>query len=108
MYNSCSSVVGCLPADLCFVFFQRWQECLGLYVNYPDLFKKTMDFEKYNLNTKADFTWIKGMSLQDLLDKNKKILSLNSVRKTSKGNWSLHEKKLIEDSHNCEDQEFLL
>jgi hypothetical protein len=48
------------------------------------------------------------MSLQDLLDKNKKILSLNSVRKTSKGNLSLHEKKLIEDSHASEEQEFLL
>ncbi len=73
MYNSCSSVVGCLPADLCFVFFQRRQEWLGLYVHHPDLFNKAMEFEKSDPDTKAGFTWIKGMSLQDILDKNEKF-----------------------------------
>lgn len=50
-----------------FCMYQRRIEWVNLYKNHPLLFKKALEFEKDN------FTWIKGMSLLDLLYKAKEI-----------------------------------
>ncbi|MBF8984108.1 phosphoadenosine phosphosulfate reductase family protein [Lutibacter sp. B2] len=50
-----------------FCMFQRRIEWVNLYKYHPKLFKKALAFEKDN------FTWIKGMSLLDLLYRGKEI-----------------------------------
>lgn len=90
-----------------FCFFQRREEWLGLYEHHPDLFMKAMEFEKYDSETKAGYTWIEGMSLQALLDKKEKILSLASTRKSSKDTRTWQE-KILEDGDDTEERSCLI
>ncbi len=90
-----------------FCFFQRQEEWLGLYEHHPDLFKKAMEFEKYDPETKKGYTWVEGMSLQEILDKKEMILSKASIRKFSRDTRSWQE-KLLEDGDDIENQGCLI
>ena len=90
-----------------FCFFQRREEWLGLHKHHPKLFQKAIDFEKVDPNTGEGYTWINGMTLNELLKKKERILTFASNRKSSKDNRSWQE-KLIEDGDDIEDQGCLI
>jgi len=62
-----------------FCFFQRKNEWVGLLENHPDLYKKAMDFEKYNEVTGESFTWSQNESLLELM-KPERIKEINEVQ----------------------------
>lgn len=86
-----------------FCFFQRREEWIGLYENHPDLFERAMRFEKYNSETGKRYTWIEGMSLQELLDNKDSIVNkAEAIRKTiDLRSW---QEKLIEEGDEIDDQ----
>ena len=49
-----------------FCFFQRKFEWVGLMEKHPDLFKKAMQYEKFDSKTGKKFTWIEEESLEEL------------------------------------------
>jgi hypothetical protein len=49
-----------------FCFFQRKFEWVGLMEKHPDLFKKAMQYEKYDPKTGKKFTWSQEESLEEL------------------------------------------
>lgn len=58
-----------------FCFFQRRVEWMNLHDEHPDLFDKAVEFEErsgYNKEGKQ-FTWVRGVSLKELLAKKDKI-----------------------------------
>ncbi len=61
-----------------FCFFQRRKEWLALRERHPDLFEVAMRYE----TDKEGYTWIAGMTLQDLVDRASK--TLNSVPRGSR------------------------
>ena len=50
-----------------FCFFQRKDEWIGLAENHPDLFERAKRYEKLDPVTGKLFTWVQGMSLDELL-----------------------------------------
>ena len=50
-----------------FCFFQRRDEWVGLAENHPDLFEKAKKYEKVDEATGKLFTWVRGMTLNDVL-----------------------------------------
>jgi 3'-phosphoadenosine 5'-phosphosulfate sulfotransferase (PAPS reductase)/FAD synthetase len=77
-----------------FCFFQQQSEWIGLYDNHPDLFKKAMEFEKFNPYTKEGYSWVQGMSLAELIQKKNEIVSIAQRRKDVQDNRSWQEKLL--------------
>lgn len=49
-----------------FCFFQRKDEWLGLADNHPDLFERAKSYEKVDSETGKLFTWVRGMTLEDI------------------------------------------
>ena len=64
-----------------FCFFQRKGEWLGLYENHPDLFKKAMEYEKYDPETGKSYSWDQGETLGELI----KPERLEEIRSRMKG-----------------------
>ena len=56
-----------------FCFFQRREEWLGLSKNHPELFEKAKQFEKTNNINGERYTWVHGMTLDELVEKAKHI-----------------------------------
>ena len=50
-----------------FCFFQRRDEWIGLAENHPDLFERAKSYEKVDSATGKLFTWVQGMTLNDVL-----------------------------------------
>ena len=50
-----------------FCFFQRRDEWIGLAENHPDLFEQAKQYEKVDPQTGKLFTWVQGMSLDEVL-----------------------------------------
>ena len=50
-----------------FCFFQRRDEWIGLAEHHPDLFEKAKQYEKVDRATGKLFTWVQGMTLNDVL-----------------------------------------
>ena len=77
-----------------FCFFQRKSEWLGLRREHPDLFRKAVEYENesYDPATGRKYTWIEGMSLEEL-DRNAEALeaalaSASANEKSSgEGDW---------------------
>ena len=51
-----------------FCFFQRKEEWLGLARHHPELFKRAQQYEKADEATGRHFTWVRGTTLQQILD----------------------------------------
>lgn len=81
-----------------FCFFQRQEEWLGLYDNHPELFRKAMELEKFDPETREGFTWIQGMSLGELIKRREEIVDLATKRRGANDNRSWQE-KLLEESN---------
>ena len=56
-----------------FCFFQRRDEWIGLAENHPDLFERAKQYEKVNAETGKLFTWVKGMTLEEILKQKDEI-----------------------------------
>lgn len=50
-----------------FCFFQRRDEWAGLAKHHPDLFERAKSYEKTDPITGKRFTWVRGMSLSEVL-----------------------------------------
>ena len=92
-----------------FCFFQRHEEWLGLHERHPDLFQKAVEMEK-DVNKRFDslknrYTWIKGISLEELLERKDEILASSAKRKAySKKDTRSWQEILIEDGQDDENQ----
>ncbi|MBF0370337.1 MAG: phosphoadenosine phosphosulfate reductase family protein [Magnetococcales bacterium] len=84
-----------------FCFFQRRDEWIGLHDRHPDLFRRAMEYEKFNEITGERYTWIQGLSLEELVENRSRITSKADCQTTR--SW---EKRLLEDDD--EDQACLI
>ena len=50
-----------------FCFFQRRDEWIGLAENHPDLFARAKTYEKIEPSSGRQFTWVQGMTLDEVL-----------------------------------------
>lgn len=66
-----------------FCFFQRKEEWLGLADSHPDLFEQAKNYEKVDSGTGKRFTWIQGMTLDELESRRDEIL-INSQKRKDK------------------------
>ncbi len=89
-----------------FCFFQRREEWIGLYDNYPKLFEKAMAMEKFDAKTGKGFTWVEGEDLASLLKRRDEIIHGANIKRAAKDNRSWQE-KLLEDG-DPEDQGCLI
>ena len=56
-----------------FCFFQRRDEWLGLADHHPDLFERAKEYEKVDPDTGKRFTWVRGMTLDELQSRRPEI-----------------------------------
>lgn len=82
-----------------FCFFQQKREWVGLLENHPDLYKKAMEYEKYNSITGERYTWMQGESLeefarQERIDQVKK----NYEKRTQQNSFTPH--ALLRDTYS--------
>jgi len=89
-----------------FCFFQRREEWVRLNENHPDLFEKAKQYEKYDSKTGKRYTWVEGMTLDELIVKKEKYIQ-HAKRKKSIDNRNWQD-KLIEDYDGSEEQGCLL
>ena len=78
-----------------FCFFQRKQEWLGLADNHPDLFERAKSYEKVDPETGKLFTWVKGMTLDDVQDQRREIEG--AARKSDNRNQSGWQQRVLDD-----------
>ena len=71
-----------------FCFFQRKDEWIGLAENHPDLFDQAKQYEKTDPNTGRNFTWVQGMTLDEVLARRRDIKSLEVRDKVA--TWQEH------------------
>lgn len=68
-----------------FCFYQQKREWLGLKVNHPELFEKAVEIEKV---AGAGYTWVKGMTLNELIEKAEEVgLEPVQIRAKSGNRW---------------------
>ena len=79
-----------------FCFFQRRDEWLGLARNHPELFEKAKQFEKVDNINGEYYTWVHGMTLEELVDR-----ASNLDNQPSKNETMSWKEKLLRE----EDQE---
>ena len=65
-----------------FCFFQRQEEWLGLFDNHPELFERAKQYEKIDPQTGKHFTWVKGMTLDDVVANRESIEASSAARKS--------------------------
>ena len=71
-----------------FCFFQRKDEWIGLAENHPDLFEAAKRYEKLDSDTGRTFTWVAGMTLDDLLQRRDEINDAGArQRRTLQSSW---------------------
>jgi len=90
-----------------FCFFQRHEEWLGLYDNHPKLFRKAIEFEKYNYDDKDGYTWIQGITLNDLICRRERIMQIAEKRNEGEDKRTWQE-KLVENCKDLDDQGCLI
>ena len=78
-----------------FCFFQRKEEWLGLADTHPDLFEKAKRYEKVDPDTGKRFTWIQGMSLDEL--ENRRVEIEQNTRKKKRNEVKSWQASLIDD-----------
>ena len=71
-----------------FCFFQRRDEWIGLADNHPDLFERAKQYEKIDPESGRTFTWVRGMSLDEVLSQRMTVSTpLRNAKPTSTENW---------------------
>ena len=69
-----------------FCFFQRRDEWVGLAKNHPDLFEQAKKYEKVDDTSGRRFTWVQGMTLDEVL-KDGGDISRRSLPPKTKLSW---------------------
>jgi len=85
-----------------FCFFQQRREWLGLAKHHPELFEKAKKFEKVGNINGEYYTWVDGMTLDELVSKAKQMGP--SGRSTDSKSW----KELIAAVEDDDDQACLI
>ncbi len=86
-----------------FCFFQRKEEWIGLSKHHPEKFAQAIEIEKREGG--EGYTWIQGMTLEQLLEHKEKILSNSKIRKQqSTKDARSWQDILIEDGQDDENQ----
>ena len=67
-----------------FCFFQRRDEWIGLAENHPDLFEQAKQYEKVNVETGKLFTWVKGVTLDEVLERKDEVGTVTRARSTAR------------------------
>ena len=80
-----------------FCFFQRQDEWLGLAENHPDLFKRAKEYEKVDPETGKRFTWVRGMTLDEVQSRRREI-EQSASSKVKQGATRWQESILADDS----------
>ena len=65
-----------------FCFFQRRDEWVGLADTHPELFDRAKQYEKTDPRTGKRFTWVNGMTLDEVLAQRKHIEAAAAARKS--------------------------
>ena len=66
-----------------FCFFQRRDEWIGLAENHPDLFEQAKEYEKTDPDSGRRFTWVPGMTLDEVLERRDEIKLAASRKSTN-------------------------
>ena len=74
-----------------FCFFQRRDEWIGLAENHPDLFAKAKRYEHAGSDGNRQFTWVKGMTLDEVLAEKEAIMT-SAESKSPKNRLSWQER----------------
>ena len=72
-----------------FCFFQRRDEWIGLADHHPDLFERAKRYEKVDPVSGRRFTWVRGMTLDEVLERRNEIkeLTTSAVRDNNVKTW---------------------
>ena len=70
-----------------FCFFQRRDEWIGLAENHPDLFERAKQYEKVDERTGRSFTWVKGSTLDDVLEQSRRLARETPKAVTASKAW---------------------
>ena len=85
-----------------FCFFQRRDEWVGLAERHPDLFKQAQQYEKVDPETGKRFTWVQGMTLEEVYERRNEILAGNtSQRDAPKLTWQERVQSDYQDDETC-------
>lgn len=87
-----------------FCFFQRRDEWLGLARHHPDLFEKAKHLEKLDNINGERYTWVQGMTLDELIENAEEIEAKSKRWKqklADKRNW----REILRDEMDDDDPE---
>ena len=84
-----------------FCFFQRRDEWIGLAENHPELFEKAKQYEKLDQDTGKQFTWVKGTTLDELLEHKDEIKAAALGQSAPNITWQERIKLEDEDDPAC-------
>ena len=79
-----------------FCFFQRKDEWIGLAENHPDLFARAKTYEKSDASTGRAFTWVQGMSLDEVLAQRSEVIA-RAMEKSPTNTLTWQERINLED-----------
>ena len=68
-----------------FCFFQRRDEWLGLADNHPELFERAKQYEKVDPESGKRFTWVRGATLDDVLEHREHIEKAKAANNPKRG-----------------------
>ena len=95
-----------------FCFFQRRDEWVGLSERHPELFQKAMEIEegvnRRFSNLKKPYTWVRGMSLKELIADAEAIKEKSALRKAREKDPRSWQEILISDRQDDENQACLV
>ena len=84
-----------------FCFFQRRDEWIGLADNHPDLFAKAKKYEKTGSSAERSFTWVQGMTLDEVLAQRETIIAaMDGKPLTNTKSWQ-EAMRLEDDDKAC-------
>ena len=87
-----------------FCFFQRREEWIGLLRRHPDLYRKAMEYERFDPETGSRFTWSPSGTLSEMADRADEIEE-KAIRMRKPGdNRSWQEILLDEDEDDPEER----
>jgi len=89
-----------------FCFFQRRSEWLGLAQQHPDLFEKAKQFEKLENINHSKYTWVEGMTLDELLKRAQEAGSMPEINSSKDKTKSWQE--LLKEADEDDDEACLI
>ncbi len=85
-----------------FCFFQRQDEWIGLADNHPDLFEQAKSYEKVDPESGKRFTWVRGMTLDEVADRRDEIKQpADDKARTRSNNWQARLLEEDQDDDAC-------